>query len=85
MPISSLEGDLILKNELVGGDADVPQVGVIPAFPLFRSLFSAAVVGEDLETRRPLLELHLPIEHNTGRDDNEMGAPYALLTRQVCD
>ena len=39
-----------------------------------------AVVGEDLEGRTPLLQLHLPVEHDTGGHNDKVGTPYACTT-----
>lgn len=39
-------------------------VGLAPAMPLHLALLGAAKVGQQLEGRAPLLELHLPVEHD---------------------
>ena len=41
------------------------------------------VVGKYLETWTPLLKLHLPVKHNTGRNNNQMRTPAAFFARQV--
>lgn len=52
------------------------------------AFFNGTVVGKDLECRTPFLELHLPVQHHTRWNDNQMWTPDALLTRQIrqqCD
>lgn len=85
MPVSPFKGDLVLKYELIRCDTNVPQVIVEPTFPFLGALFPAPVVGENFETWCPFLELHLPVEHDTGRDNNEMRSPDALFTRKMSD
>ena len=48
------------------------------------SLLERAEVGENLEGWTPLLELHLPVEHDTCGHDDQVRSPHALLTRQMC-
>ena len=36
-----------------------------------------------LEGGTPLLDLHLPVEHHGGGDDDEVRAPHALLAGEV--
>ena len=38
-----------------------------------------------LEGGTPLLDLHLPVEHDGGGDDDQVGAPHALLAGEVCE
>ena len=85
MPISSLERDLIGKDDLIRCDAHMPVVSAEPTLALLGTLLSAAVVREDFEARRPFLELHLPVEHDTGGHDDEMRSPDSLLTSQMCN
>lgn len=42
-----------------------------------------AKVGEDLESRAPLLELKLPVKQDRGGNHNEVRPPHALLTGHV--
>lgn len=83
MPVSAFERDLILENELIRRDTDVPEVVVKPTFPLLGSLLSASVIGENLETRGPFLELHFPVQHDTCRNDDKMGAPNSPLASKM--
>lgn len=46
-------------------------------------LFLRAIVSEDLESRAPFLELHFPVEHDGGRDNNQMWPPVTLLTSEM--
>ena len=50
----------------VGGDADVEAVGLAPPRSLQLALLGRAEVGEQLEGRAPLLELHLPVQRQVG-------------------
>lgn len=83
MPIATLEDGGILNYKLVGGDADVPEVIVEPAFALLLTFFARTIVGENLEARRPFFELHLPVEDDGCRDDDEMRTPYFLFAREM--
>ena len=38
-----------------------------------------AKVSEDLETRTPAFQLHLPVQHHTRGDDDEVRAPVACM------
>ncbi len=42
-------------------------------------LFLRPIIGEDLESRTPLLELHLPVEHDTGGDHYKVRPPDAVF------
>lgn len=50
---------------------------------LLLPLFRGAVVGEDLESRAPLLQLHLPIEHHAGGHHNQVGAPHTWNKKRM--
>jgi hypothetical protein len=54
----------VLKSEGVRGDAHVKAARARPPFALELALLGGAVIGEQLERRAPLLELHLPVEHD---------------------
>ena len=43
--------------------------------PLQLALLGAAVVGQQLEGRAPLLELHFPVQHDRSWDHNEVRPP----------
>ena len=55
---------MYLEDKGVGGDTDVEGVWLAPAVPLDLALLGAAKVGEQLEGGAPLLELHLPVQHD---------------------
>jgi hypothetical protein len=42
------------------------------------------MIAEDLEPGKELLELHLPIQKNARRNDDQMWAPYASVASKVC-
>ena len=41
------------------------------------SLLERAEVGENLDGWTPLLELHLPVQHDAGRYDDQVRPPHA--------
>ena len=51
------------------------SVGLAPAVALGLALLGAAKVGEQLESRAPLLELHLPVQHDRCGDHDQVGTP----------
>lgn len=46
------------------------------------SLFLRAEIGQDLEGRTPLLELHLPVDDDSGGYNDKMWTPNTLITSQ---
>ena len=42
-------------------------------------------IDTNLERWRPLLELHLPVEHDGGGDDDEVRAPNVLFTGEMAE
>lgn len=50
-------------------------VGLGPALALGRPLLDAAIVGEQLEGGAPLLELHLPVQHDRGWHHHQVRTP----------
>ena len=83
VPSASLEYLLVLQDQLIRGDEYVPTRVVHPTFPFLSPFLLVSVVSHDLKTRTPLFELHLPIQDNTRRDDDQMRAPDFLFQRQV--
>lgn len=75
-PLFASEGDMILYDKLVTGDAKVKCIRLRPADTFKFALLLRAVVGEDLEPRTPLLQLHLPVEHDTGGHHNQVRPPH---------
>ena len=53
------------------------RIRLRPALTLPLTLFGAAIVSKKLEGRTPLLELDLPVQHHTGRDNNQVWPPHA--------
>ncbi len=53
------------------------SVGLAPAVALGLTLLGTAEVGEQLEGWAPLLELHLPVQHDRCGDHNQVGTPIA--------
>ncbi len=51
------------------------SVGLAPTVALDLALLGAAKVGEQLEGWAPLLELHLPVQHDRCGDYNQVGTP----------
>src|SRR5512140_2614161 len=83
MPPPSPEYLLVLEDHLIGGDADIPHVVVRPALPFSLALLLVAVVSKDLEARAPFLELHLPVQHDAGRDDHQMRTPDFMVACEM--
>ncbi len=83
VPTSPPEHLLVLEHHLVRGDADIPDVVVGPALSLALAFLLVAVVREDLEAGAPLLEFHLPVEHDAGRDDDQMRSPDFMLASKM--
>ena len=50
-------------------------IGLGPAVALGLALLGRAVVGQQLEGGRPLLKLHLPVQHDRCRHDNQVRPP----------
>lgn len=76
---------LIGKHDLVRCDAHLPSMLGMPTNPLLLPLLLVAVVGEDLKTGKELLELHLPIEDDRSRNDNEVLTPYAFVACKMTE
>ena len=73
----------IAAGERVRRDADIEVELVVPALTqLFPSL-GRAVVSEDLESWKKLLEFHFPVHQNASRYDDQMRAPYAPFACQM--
>ena len=51
-----------------------------------RALFTQGLDKDtNLERWRPLLELHLPVEHDGGGDDDEVRAPNVFFTGEMAE
>ena len=62
---------------------DKTHVRVSPTLSLHLPFLLSPEVGKYLKGRTPLLELHLPVKHDGGGHDDEVGAPVVQLARQV--
>jgi len=63
----------------------VERVFRIPPASLLLALLLRAVVGDDLEAGKELLELHGPIEHDAGGYDDEVRTPLPLIAGEVSE
>ena len=81
LPFFAPERLMVLDDKFVRRNAHMEGIGLGPALSLELPLLLRAIVGEDLECGTPLLELHLPVEHDTGGHHNEVRSPDATLTR----
>lgn len=45
-------------------------------------LFLGSIVGEDFKAGAPTLQLHLPVQHHTGGDNDQMGAPVTCSAKE---
>mmetsp|Transcript_22241 Transcript_22241/g.51171 ORF Transcript_22241/g.51171 Transcript_22241/m.51171 type:complete len:256 (+) Transcript_22241:307-1074(+) len=79
LPLLAPKSSLVLDDEFVRGDADMEGVRLRPSLSLELAILLGSQVGEYLERRRELLDLHLPIDHHRRRHDNQMRAPNAAL------
>lgn len=85
VPRLALEDVGIAASEGVRSDTDVEVRLVGPPLTKFLSTFSGTVICEDFEARKKLLELHFPVQENTGRHDDEMRAPDAPVAGKVSE
>lgn len=83
VPRFASEDVLIGEDELVRSDADVEGVLGVPSLSLLLSLLLSSVVHHELEPRQELAELHLPIEHDTRWDDDEVRTPLPFVAREM--
>ena len=83
IPRLSFEDVLVSTGQGVRGYTDVERILVVPTSPKLLSPLRSSMVAEKLEARKELLELHLPIEQNTCRDNDEMRSPNAAVASQV--
>lgn len=78
LPLLSPKRGMILNNEFITSDAHMKGIGLAPSLSLESTLTLRAVVGENLESGRPLLELELPVEHHGRWDNDKVWAPDRL-------
>jgi hypothetical protein len=60
--------------------------GVIlaPTMPFDLSLLLRSEIGQNLKSRTPLFELHLPIYNDCSWYNNQVMSPDSFITRQRC-
>lgn len=76
---------LIGQDDLVGSDTHLPGVLGMPPDSLLFPLLLVPVIGQDLHAGKKLLELHLPVEDNRCRNDDEVLTPYAFVASEMTE
>ena len=79
VPRLSLEDMRIAASKCVRRDADIEMEFIVPALAQLLPSLGSTVISKDLESREKLLKFHLPVHENTGRHDNQMRTPDALI------
>lgn len=74
---------MVLQHQLVGCDTHMEGIGLGPALPLELPLFLGSIVSKDFKAGAPTFQLHLPVQHHAGGDNDQMGTPVTFLTGQV--
>ena len=82
IPLFAPKDKMVLNHQLVGRDAHMEGVVLTPALPLEFALLLSAEVRKNLETRAPSLELHLPVDHDRRRHDDQVRSPDASVARK---
>ena len=73
----------IAASKRVGRDADIEVVLVVPALTQLFPSFGRAVVSQNLESWKKLLEFHFPVHENTGRHNDQVRTPDTLIACQM--
>jgi hypothetical protein len=79
------EDVLIGENELIRSDADMESVLRIPTFSLLLSFLLSTVVNHEFETGKEFAELHLPVQHDTRWNDNEVRSPLSFIAGEMSE
>ncbi len=79
VPLLASEHEVVLDDQLVRCDANMERIVFAPALSFQFSLLLTSEIGEHLQRRTPPLELHFPVDHNSRRHDDQMGAPDAAV------
>ena len=79
IPLLASKSKVILNDQLVGCDTHVKRIVFGPSLPLHFSFFLRSKVGQNLEGRAPSLELHLPVDNQSGWYDNQMRSPNTSI------
>lgn len=83
IPRLPLENVCITASERIRRHADVEVILVIPPLSKLLPTFGIPVIAEHLETRKKLLELHLPVQQNARWNDDQMRAPDTAIAGQM--
>lgn len=73
----------IATSQSIRRDADVEMVFVIPSLAELLPALRVSMIAQYFEAGKKLLELHLPVEQDAGRYDNEVRPPYATVAREM--
>lgn len=73
---------MVLQHQLVRRDTHMEGIGLGPALPLELPLFLGSIVSEDFKAGAPPFQLHLPVQHHTGGDNDQMGTPVTCLAKE---
>lgn len=85
MPGLASEDMLISEDKLIRSNANMEGILGIPPSSFFFPLFLSSIVRHDLESRKELLKLHLPIEHDTGWNDYQMRSPLTFVAGEMSE
>lgn len=76
---------LVGKDDLIRCDADLPGVLGVPPNTLIFPFLLVAIVCQDLHAWKELLELHLPVQDDRRRDDNQVLSPDAFVACEMAE
>ena len=85
VPRFAFENLCVPTCKTVRRDTDVELVPIIPTLSELLTTFRGPVVTQNLEAREELLELHFPVEKDTGRHNDEMRTPDASVAGKVSE
>ena len=83
MPVPLPENLIVLNDQGVRGDPDVPFILVPPALALLFPLLLSTIIRQDLEAWEEFLEFHFPIEHDTCGHNDQVRAPCLVGDSEV--
>ena len=73
----------VAAGQCIRSHTDIEGILIIPPLPELFATFRIAVVAKDLEARQKLLELHLPVQQDASRHDDEMRTPDTTITGEM--
>ena len=76
---------MVLNDKFIRGDANVERIVLAPSLPLDFPFLLRTKVSQDLESRAPPLELHLPVNDDGCRHYNKVWTPHPLVTGKGCE